>query len=90
FLNPERINPPDVDIDFDDRQRDQMVRYVTEKYGSAYTAQVNTFGTIKAKAAVKDANRILGYPFAMGDRITKAMPPDVMGKGVPLADLFNE
>lgn len=90
FLNPERINPPDVDIDFDDRQRDQMVRYVTEKYGAEYTAQVNTFGTIKAKAAVKDANRILGYPFAMGDRITKAMPPDVMGKGVPLADLFNE
>ncbi|MFJ5229955.1 DNA polymerase III subunit alpha [Kitasatospora sp. NPDC088391] len=90
FLNPERINPPDVDIDFDDRQRDQMVRYVTDKYGSAYTAQVNTFGTIKAKAAVKDANRILGYPFSMGDRITKAMPPDVMGKGVPLADLFNE
>ncbi|MFJ9447615.1 DNA polymerase III subunit alpha [Kitasatospora sp. NPDC101235] len=90
FLNPERINPPDVDIDFDDRQRDQMVRYVTDKYGAAYTAQVNTFGTIKAKAAVKDANRILGYPFSMGDRITKAMPPDVMGKGVPLADLFNE
>ncbi|MFD7449157.1 DNA polymerase III subunit alpha [Kitasatospora sp. NPDC059827] len=90
FLNPERINPPDVDIDFDDRQRDQMVRYVTDKYGEAYTAQVNTFGTIKAKAAVKDANRILGYPFAMGDRITKAMPPDVMGKGVPLADLFND
>ncbi|MFI9363097.1 DNA polymerase III subunit alpha [Kitasatospora sp. NPDC053057] len=90
FLNPERINPPDVDIDFDDRQRDQMVRYVTEKYGAAYTAQVNTFGTIKAKAAVKDANRILGYPFSMGDRITKAMPPDVMGKGVPLADLFDE
>ena len=90
FLNPERINPPDVDLDFDDRQRDQMVRYVTDKYGAAYTAQVNTFGTIKAKAAVKDSNRILGYPFAMGDRITKAMPPDVMGKGVPLKDLFNE
>ncbi|WP_037576126.1 DNA polymerase III subunit alpha [Phaeacidiphilus oryzae] len=90
FLNPERINPPDVDIDFDDRQRDQMVRYVSEKYGTEYTAQVNTFGTIKAKAAVKDASRILGYPFAMGDRITKAMPPDVMGKGVPLADLFNK
>jgi DNA polymerase-3 subunit alpha len=89
FLNPERINPPDVDIDFDDRQRDQMVRYVGEKYGAAYTAQVNTFGTIKAKAAVKDASRILGYPFAMGDKITKAMPPDVMGKGVPLKDLFN-
>ena len=90
FLNPERINPPDVDLDFDDRQRDRMVAYVTQKYGSAFTAQVNTFGTIKAKAAVKDASRILGYPFAMGDKITKAMPPDVMGKGVPLADMFNE
>ncbi|MFI9597884.1 DNA polymerase III subunit alpha [Nonomuraea sp. NPDC052265] len=89
FLNPERINPPDVDLDFDDRQRDRMVGYVTEKYGAEYTAQVNTFGTIKAKAAVKDASRILGYPFVMGDKITKAMPPDVMGKGVPLADIFN-
>jgi DNA polymerase III subunit alpha len=89
FLNPERINPPDVDLDFDDRGRDQMVRYVTEKYGAEYTAQVNTFGTIKAKAAVKDASRILGYPFSLGDRITKAMPPDVMGKGVSLGDLFN-
>ncbi|WP_090944170.1 DNA polymerase III subunit alpha [Nonomuraea jiangxiensis] len=90
FLNPERINPPDVDLDFDDRQRDRMVAYVTQKYGSEYTAQVNTFGTIKAKAAVKDASRILGYPFAMGDKITKAMPPDVMGKGVPLSDIFNQ
>ncbi|MET9296726.1 DNA polymerase III subunit alpha [Streptomyces sp. NPDC003077] len=89
FLNPERLNPPDVDLDFDDRQRDTMVRYVTEKYGDAYTAQVNTFGTIKAKAAVKDSSRILGYPFAMGDRITKAMPPDVMGKGIPLTGIFD-
>ncbi|PWJ24768.1 DNA polymerase III alpha subunit [Branchiibius hedensis] len=89
FLNPERISPPDVDLDFDDRQRDKMVRYVTEKYGAEYTAQVNTFSTIKAKAAVKDANRILGFPFALGDKITKAMPPDVQGKGVPLKELFN-
>ena len=66
-----------------------MVRYVSENYGAAYTAQVNTFGTIKAKAAVKDSSRILGCPFAMGDKITKAMPPDVMGKGVPLKDLFE-
>ncbi|MGW0069038.1 DNA polymerase III subunit alpha, partial [Streptosporangium sandarakinum] len=89
FLNPERISPPDIDLDFDDRQRDRMVSYVTQKYGNEYTAQVNTFGTIKAKAAVKDASRILGYPFAMGDKITKAMPPDVMGKGVPLAKMFD-
>ena len=90
FLNPERINPPDIDLDFDDRQRDKMVRYVSDKYGEEYTAQVNTFSTIKAKAAVKDASRILGYPFAMGERIVKAMPADVMGKGVPLADLHNK
>ncbi|MGO4955871.1 DNA polymerase III subunit alpha [Luteococcus sp. Sow4_B9] len=90
FLNPERISPPDIDLDFDDRKRDKVIDYVTDKYGEAYTSQVNTFGTIKAKAAVKDANRILGYPFGLGDKITKAMPPDVMGKGVPLKDLFNE
>jgi len=89
FLNPERISPPDIDLDFDDRQRDKIIDYVTDKYGAEYTAQVNTFGTIKAKAAVKDANRILGYPFSLGDKITKAMPPDVMGKGVPLKQLFN-
>ncbi len=89
FLNPERINPPDVDIDFDDRQRDVMVRYLSERYGVEYTAQVNTFGTIKAKAAVKDAARILGFPFSMSDRITKAMPPDVMGKGIPLTGVFD-
>ncbi|MDA8439019.1 MAG: DNA polymerase III subunit alpha [Propionibacterium sp.] len=89
FLNPERINPPDVDLDFDDRQRDKMVAYVSRKYGTEYTAQVNTFGTIKAKAAIKDANRILGFPFALGDKITKALPPDVMGKGISLSDAFN-
>ena len=63
---------------------------MTHKYGEEYTSQVNTFNKIKAKAAVKDANRILGYPFSLGDRITKAMPPDVMGKGVPLNKLFDE
>jgi DNA polymerase-3 subunit alpha len=89
FLNPERISPPDIDLDFDDRQRDKIISYVTNKYGEAYTSQVNTFGTIKAKAAVKDASRILGYPFVMGERITKAMPAAVMGKDVPLNDLFN-
>lgn len=89
FLNPERVSPPDIDLDFDDRQRDKIIDYVTKKYGEQYTSQVNTFGTIKAKAAVKDSSRILGYPFAMGERITKAMPPAVMGKDVPLSQLFN-
>ncbi|MCT2591507.1 DNA polymerase III subunit alpha [Streptomyces sp. N2-109] len=89
FLNPERINPPDVDLDFDDRQRDRMVRYVTEKYGDEYTAMVNTFGKIKAKNATKDSSRILGYPYAHGERITKALPPDHNGKSAPLAAIFD-
>ncbi|GAA5075625.1 DNA polymerase III subunit alpha [Streptomyces similanensis] len=90
FLNPERINPPDVDLDFDDRQRDQMVRYVTEKYGDAYTAMVNTFGKIKAKNAIKDSSRILGYPFSHGERIVKALPPDVAGKTIPLSGIWDD
>ena len=89
FLNPERVSPPDIDLDFDDRQRDKIITYVTDKYGVGNTAQVNTFNTIKAKAAVKDSSRILGYPFSMGEKITKAMPPAVMGKDVPLHDIFN-
>ncbi|MEU7823000.1 DNA polymerase III subunit alpha [Catellatospora sp. NPDC049133] len=89
FLNPERITPPDVDLDFDERRRGEMIRYVTEKYGDDKVCQILTFGTIKAKAAIKDAARVLGYPFAVGDRITKALPPDVMGKGIPITGIFD-
>ena len=84
FLNPERVSMPDVDIDFDERRRGEVIRYVTEKWGEDKVAQIATFGTIKAKAAIKDSARVLGYPYAMGDRITKAMPADVMGKDIPL------
>ncbi|MET8680022.1 DNA polymerase III subunit alpha [Streptomyces sp. NPDC004647] len=90
FLNPERINPPDVDLDFDDRKRDQMVRYVTAKYGDEYTAMVTTFGKIKAKNAIKDSSRIHGYPYAHGERITKALPGDIMGKSIPLSGIFDK
>ncbi|MFJ7947820.1 DNA polymerase III subunit alpha [Streptomyces sp. NPDC096354] len=89
FLNPERINPPDVDLDFDDRQRDAMVRYVVDKYGTEYTAMVNTFGKLKAKNAIKDTSRLMGYPFSHGERITKALPPDVMGKSIPISGIFD-
>jgi DNA polymerase-3 subunit alpha len=89
FLNPERISMPDVDIDFDERRRGEVIRYVTERWGEDKVAQIATFGTIKAKAAIKDSARVLGYPFAVGDRITKAMPPDVMGKGIPLSGIFD-
>ncbi|GAA1094570.1 DNA polymerase III subunit alpha [Nocardiopsis composta] len=90
FLNPERESPPDIDIDFDERRRGDVIRYVTEKYGEDKVAMIATFGTIKAKAAVKDASRVLGFPYALGDRISKAFPPTVMGKDIPLSGIFDE
>ena len=89
FLNPDRVSMPDFDIDFDERRRGEVIRYVTDKYGDDRVAQIVTYGTIKAKQAVKDSSRVLGYPFAMGDRITKAMPPAIMGKDVPLSKIFD-
>src|SRR4051812_9309140 len=89
FLNPERVSMPDVDIDFDERRRGEVIRYVTERWGDDKVAQIATFGTIKAKAAIKDSARVLGYPYAVGDRITKAMPPAVMGKDIPLSGIFD-
>jgi DNA polymerase-3 subunit alpha len=89
FLNPERMSMPDFDVDFDERRRGEVIRYVTEKYGSERVAQIVTYGTIKAKQAVKDAARVMGHPFSVGEQLTKAMPPDVMGKGVPLAEIYN-
>ena len=89
FLNPDRVSMPDFDIDFDERRRGEVIRYVSDKYGSDRVSMIVTYGTIKAKQAVKDSSRILGYPFAMGDRITKAMPAAVMGKDVPLKQIFD-
>ena len=91
FLNPERASMPDIDIDFDDRRRGEMVRYVAEKWGSDRVAQVITFGTIKTKAALKDAARVhYGQPgFAIADRITKALPAPVMAKDIPLAGITD-
>ena len=90
FLNPERISMPDIDIDFDERGRADVIRYVTGKWGSDKVAQIITYGTIKAKAAIKDSTRVLGFPYALGDRITKAFPPAVMGKDIPLSGIFDE
>ncbi|HRD61440.1 MAG TPA: DNA polymerase III subunit alpha, partial [Nocardioides sp.] len=89
FLNPERPSMPDFDIDFDERRRGEVISYVSDKYGSDRVAQIATFGRIKAKQAIKDAARVLDHGFAVGDRITKALPPDIMGKGVPLKEIFN-
>ncbi|MFI6786249.1 DNA polymerase III subunit alpha [Nonomuraea sp. NPDC050383] len=90
FLNPERVSMPDVDIDFDERRRADVIRYVTEKWGAGKVAMIVTFGTIKAKAAVKDAGRVLGHPYALGDRVSKAFPPAVMGRDIPLSGIFDK
>ena len=85
FLNPSRISMPDIDMDFDSRYRDEMIRYAAERYGRDHVAQIVTFSTIKARAAVRDAARVLGYPYAVGDKVAKAMPPLIMGRDTPLA-----
>jgi DNA polymerase-3 subunit alpha len=84
FLNPGRKQMPDIDMDFDERYRSEMIRYAAERYGWDRVAQVVTFSTIKARAAVRDAARVLGHPYQLGDRIAKAMPPLVMGRDTPL------
>jgi DNA polymerase-3 subunit alpha len=89
FLNPDRVSMPDFDVDFDERRRGEVIRYVTEKYGEDRVAQIVTYGTIKAKQALKDSARLLGYPFAVGEKLTKAMPPAVMGKDIPLSGIFD-
>jgi len=89
FLNPERVSMPDIDIDFDERRRSEMIRYATHKYGEERVAQIITYASIKAKAAVRDATRALGFPYALGDKITKSIPPGVMGKDIPLAGIFD-
>ncbi len=91
FLNPERVSMPDIDIDFDDRRRGEMLRYAANKWGSDRVAQVITFGTIKTKAALKDSARVnYGQPgFAIADRITKALPPPIMAKDIPLSGITD-
>ena len=89
FLNPERISMPDIDMDFDERRRGEMIRYATARYGEERVAQIVTYSTIKAKAALKDSARVLGQPFSVGEKLTKAMPPAVMGKDIPLSGIFD-
>jgi len=89
FLNPERISMPDIDLDFDERRRNEMIRYATQKYGEDRVAQIITYGTIKSKQALKDATRVLGYPYVIGEKLTKALPPSVMGKDISLSGVFD-
>ena len=89
FLNPERISMPDIDLDFDERRRSEMIKYATEKYGEDRVAQIITYGTIKSKQSIKDSTRVLGYPYAIGEKLTKALPPAIMGKDISLAGVFD-
>jgi DNA polymerase III subunit alpha len=90
FLNPSRVSMPDIDMDFDSRYRDEMIRYAAERYGRDHVAQIITFGTIKARNAVRDAARVLGFPYGVGDKLAKAMPPMVMGRDTPLKYCFEQ
>ncbi len=87
FLNPDRISPPDIDTDFSDKRRDEVIRYVQEKYGEDKVAQIATFGTIGAKNGIRDVARVLGLPAAEGDRISKLIPD---GLGVTLQQALDE
>lgn len=91
FLNPERPSAPDIDIDFDDRRRGEMIRYATERWGEDKIAQVITFGTVKTKQALKDSARALyGQPgYQIADRITKVLPPPIMAKDIPLSGIMD-
>ena len=74
FLNPDRVTMPDIDVDFEDARRDEVINYVTRKYGQDHVAQIITFGTMLARAAVRDVGRVMGYGYAEVDRIAKAIP----------------
>ena len=89
FLNPERESKPDFDIDFDERRRGEVIRYVTDKYGEDRVAQIVTYGTIKAKQALKDATRVLGKPFSLGEQLTKAYPEPQLGRDMPLSGVVD-
>lgn len=84
FLNPFRPSAPDIDLDFADDKRDEVVAYVTGKFGSDKVAQIITFGTMEAKGAIRDAGRALGMPYAKPDRISRMIPPGVQGNAMTL------
>ncbi|MCI0480274.1 MAG: DNA polymerase III subunit alpha, partial [Candidatus Dadabacteria bacterium] len=85
FLNPDRVSMPDIDIDFSDTKRDRVIEYVKEKYGSDSVSQIITFGTLSARAVLKDVGRVLGVPLNIVESITKQIPV-IQGKVTPLAE----
>lgn len=84
FLDPSRISMPDIDMDFEDVRRGEVIDYVREKYGDNHVAGIITFGTIMARAAIRDVGRVMGFSYSQVDRIAKAVPPPVQGRHTPL------
>lgn len=90
FLNPDRPSAPDIDLDFADTRRDEVISYVTKKYGEDKVAQIITFGTMEARGAVRDAGRALGMPYAAPDRISKMIPPGWQGHAMTLEKALEQ
>lgn len=90
FLNPERISMPDIDIDFADHRRDEVLEYVINKYGRNNVAQILTFGTMAPRAAVRDVGRAMGYPYPEVDAISKTIPAPILGKNAPLIESIKD
>jgi DNA polymerase-3 subunit alpha len=86
FLNPDRVTMPDIDVDFEDARRDEVIRYVTQKYGSDHVAQIITFGTMLARAAIRDVGRVMNFSYSEVDRIAKAVPNQL---GIKLEDALR-
>ncbi len=89
FLNPERVSMPDIDIDFSVRGRERVMRYVTEKYGRESVAQIVTFGKMFPRAATRDAARVLGHDYGVGDRLAKLIPDPIMGRSPSFDDCLK-
>ncbi len=89
FLNPGRRQMPDIDMDFDERYRADVIRYAADKYGSDHVAQIVTFSTIKGRQAIRDAARVFGYPYGLGDRVAKLLPPSILGRDASLSECLE-
>lgn len=90
FLNPSRPSPPDIDLDFEDDRRDEVIAYVTKRYGADRVAQIITFGTMEARGAVRDAGRALGMPYSAPDRISKMIPPGFQGNAMTIEKAIEQ
>lgn len=90
FLNPERPSAPDIDMDFADNRRDQMIEYSRQKYGADKVAQIGTFGTMMAKGSIRDVARAMGFPYTLGDQISKLIPMGQQGFAMTIERAINE